>query len=80
MTSWLSAVAPVDLRALLSGASTGATALSHDVTILDQGSNALIDIDPSGQGGGVTVAVLQGAGTSVTSLTALLARGALRFA
>jgi hypothetical protein len=72
----------LDVRSLLSG--TG-LAMSNDVATLsgflnvtDQGADALLRFDPTGQGGGSTVAVLQGLGSSVTGLDQLISKGAVR--
>ena len=53
-------------------------ALGNFVTIVDQGSNALVNFDPTGHSGGTTIAVLQGSGATVTGLAALIAQGAIR--
>jgi hypothetical protein len=42
--------------------------LSGYLTVADQGANAVVRFDPTGQGGGSTVAVLQGLGGAVTGL------------
>jgi hypothetical protein len=58
----------------------GLAALGNYVTIVDQGTNALVNFNPTGHGGGSTVAVLQGQGSTVTSLGALVADNAIRIA
>jgi T5SS/PEP-CTERM-associated repeat protein len=77
----------LDVRGLLAGtglALTGDVAsLSGFLNVADQGGDALIRFDPTGQGGGSTVAVLQGLGAqglgaSVTGLDSLIAKGAVR--
>lgn len=73
----------LDLRCLLTGTGLDLTgnmaALGHYLMVVDQGSNALLNCDPSGQGGGGgTVAVLKGLGATVTGLDTLLAQGAIR--
>ncbi len=55
-------------------------ALGNYVTIADQGANALVNFDPTGHNGGGTVAVLQGLGSTVTSLQTLLTDNAIRIA
>jgi hypothetical protein len=52
--------------------------LGNYVTIAGQGADALVNFDPTGHGGGGTVAVLQGLGSVVTSLDSLVAQGAVR--
>jgi hypothetical protein len=72
----------LDVHALLAGtglALTGDVAsLSGYLTVADQGGDALVRFDPTGQGGGSTVAVLRGLGSSVTGLDSLIATGAVR--
>ena len=72
----------LDVSALLSESHVNlngdAAALSGYLTIADQGTDALVRFDPIGQGGGITVAVLQGLGGSVTGLDTLLAHNAIR--
>jgi len=72
----------MDFSALLSEANVNLngdlTALGKYVTIADQGANALVNFDPTGHGGGSTVAVLQGLGSVVPNLNTLLAQGATR--
>jgi hypothetical protein len=67
----------LDLRTLLSGTrlQPGAdiAALSRYVTIVDQGEDAQVRFDPSGQGGGGTVAVHAGLGNN-PGLDGLIAR------
>jgi hypothetical protein len=74
----------LDLRALPTGTGLNLTAsvaaLSNYLTVVDQGTDALLRFDPSGQSGGGTVAVLQGLGGSVTGLQTLIAHGAIRMA
>jgi autotransporter passenger strand-loop-strand repeat protein len=74
----------LDLSSLFSGADLsltgGASAFSNYLTVVDQGTNALLRFDPTGQGAGSTVAVLQGLGSSVTGLDTLVAEGAIRVA
>jgi uncharacterized repeat protein (TIGR03803 family) len=74
----------MDLRSLLREANVdltgGIAVLGNYVTVLDQGTDALVRFDPSGHGGGNTVAVLQGLGGSVTSLGTLVEHGAIRIA
>lgn len=51
-------------------------ALSNYLSITDQGGNAFVNFDPTGQsGGGSTVAVLQGLGGVLTGLGQLLGQG-----
>jgi hypothetical protein len=52
--------------------------LGNYVTIVDQGANALVNFDPTGHGGGGTIAVLQGLGSTVTSLQTLITDNAIR--
>jgi hypothetical protein len=72
----------LDVSALLSAANIdikgGVSALSMNLTVVDQGNDALLRFDPAGQGGGSTVAVLQGLGSSVTGLDSLISHGAIR--
>jgi uncharacterized repeat protein (TIGR03803 family) len=62
----------LDVRSLLREANVDPhgdfAALSNYLTVRDQGADALLRFDPFGQGGGSTVAVLQGLGHSITSL------------
>jgi hypothetical protein len=53
------------------------SALSNYVTIVDQGTDAILRFDPTGQGGGSAVAILQGLSGSVTGLKTLIADGAI---
>jgi hypothetical protein len=72
----------LDVGSLLSEAnidlSGGSAALGNFLTVVDQGADALLNFDPTGQGGGSTIAVLGGLASSVTSLDALIAHGAIR--
>ena len=72
----------LNLRSLLTGTGLDLTgngvALPNYLTIVDQGADALLRFDPTGQGGGSTVAALQGLGSSVTGLAQLVAAGAIR--
>ncbi len=72
----------LDLRALLTDAGIDPrgdfTVLSTYFTVHDQAGDALLAFDPSGSGGGATVAVLQGLGGTVTGLDTLIAHGSLR--
>ena len=74
----------LDFGTLLSEANVDllgdAAALGNYVTVSDQGADALIRFDPTGHGGGSTVAVLLGSGGTVTALDSLVARGAIRIA
>jgi T5SS/PEP-CTERM-associated repeat protein len=74
----------LDVRALLAGTGLALTgdiaSLSGYLTVADQGANALVRFDPTGQGKGGTVAVLQGLGGSVTGLDSLIAHNAVRIA
>jgi hypothetical protein len=74
----------MDLGSLLREANIdltgGFAVLGNYVTVVDQGTDALVRFDPSGHGGGNTVAVLQGLGGSVTSLGTLVEHGAIRIA
>lgn len=74
----------LDLRSLLSGTgldlSGDSAALSNYLTVVDQGTNALLRFDPLGHGGGATVAVFRGDGATVTGLSALVADRAIRIA
>jgi hypothetical protein len=71
----------LDAGALLSGANVSlngdSAALGNYLTIVDQGADALLRFDPTGHGGGRTVAMLQGLGSSVTGLNMLIAHGAI---
>jgi hypothetical protein len=72
----------LDLGPLLSAAnvtlSGNLAALSNYLTIADQGADAVVRFDPTGQGGGNAVAILQGLGSTVTTLDTLVAQGAIR--
>jgi hypothetical protein len=72
----------LDVHALLAGTgldlSGDVASLGGFLNVTDQGGNALVSFDPAGQGGGGTVAVLQGLGDSVTGLASLIAKGAIR--
>jgi hypothetical protein len=72
----------LDFSSVLSEASINlngnVAALGNYVTIADQGANALVNFDPTGHGGGGTIAVLQGLGSTVTSLGALVTDNAIR--
>jgi hypothetical protein len=72
----------LDLRSLLSEANVNLNgdlaALGNYLTITDQGSDALLGFDPTGHGGGSTVAVLLGSASTVTNFEAMVARGVLR--
>ena len=72
----------LDLHSLLAAAnidlSGNLSALGNYLTVTDQGADALVSFDPSGHGGGGTVAVLHGLGASVGGLDALIAKGAIR--
>ena len=74
----------LDLHSLLNEANidlTGGIAeLSHYVTLIDQGMDALIGFTAPEQNSGLPVAVLRGAGNSVTGLDTLIAHGAVRIA
>jgi hypothetical protein len=74
----------LDVSSLLTAANVDlngdVAALSNYLTIADQGSDARVSFDPTGHGGGSTVAVLQGLGGVVTGLDTLVARGAIRIA
>jgi hypothetical protein len=71
----------LDAGALLTGANVNLngdiTTLGNYLTIVDQGADALLRFNPTGHGGGSTVAVLQGLGSSVTGLNTLIAHGAI---
>jgi hypothetical protein len=56
------------------------TALENYLTVTAQGANALLGFDPTGHGGGSTVAVLLGLGNTVSGLNTLIADGAIRIA
>jgi hypothetical protein len=74
----------LDLHSLLTGTGLNLTAsiaaLSNDLTVVDQGNDTLLRFDPSGHGGGATIAVLQGLSGGVTGLQSLIAHGAIRMA
>jgi hypothetical protein len=74
----------LDLRSLLSEAIVNLngdiTTLSNYLTVVDQGSDALLNFDPFGHGGGFTIAGLQGLGGVVTGLDSLVDRGAIKIA
>ena len=56
----------------------GIAALGNYVTVVDQGANALVNFDPTGHGGGGTIASLLGLGSTVTGLGTLIADNAIR--
>ena len=72
----------LDLRSLLSESNIdlngNITALSHYLTIADQGGDALLQFRPTAQGAGTTIAVLRGSGSVITSLDTLITQGAIR--
>jgi hypothetical protein len=72
----------LDFSSLLSAAGVNlngdVVALGSYVTITDQAGDALLNFDSTGHGGGSTVAVLQGAGSTITGLDTLVAQGAVR--
>jgi hypothetical protein len=74
----------LDVGSLLSEAnvdlSGGITALVNYLGVTDQGANAVLSFDPTGHGGGSTIAVLAGLGNTVTGLNTLVADGAIRIA
>jgi hypothetical protein len=67
----LLATANVNLNGDLAG-------LANYLTVVDQGADAVLNFDPSGHGGGSAIAVLQGLGSSVTSVASLIDHGAIR--
>ena len=73
----------LDLRSLVTGTglklTTDVSALSNYLTVVDQGADAFLQFDPTGQGGGSTVAVLHGLGATIASLDTMLSRGAIQF-
>jgi hypothetical protein len=74
----------LDLRSLLSEANVNLNgdvpALSHYLSIAGQGANVCVNFDPTGQGAGSTIAVLQGLANVVTGPGQLVAQGAIRIA
>jgi plastocyanin len=74
----------LDLSFLLSEANVNlngsVAALGNYLAVTEQGANALLSFDPTGHGGGSTVAVLLGLGSTVTGLNTLVADGAIRIA
>jgi hypothetical protein len=48
------------------------------LTVVDQGSDMLLNVRPTAPGGGETVPVLHGLGATITGLDQLIAQGALR--
>jgi hypothetical protein len=60
----------LDLRSLLAEANVnlngGSTRLSNYLTVTDQRANALLSFDPTGHGGGSTIAVLVGLGPAIS--------------
>jgi hypothetical protein len=72
----------LDVGSLLSGANLNLggdiAALNGYLTVADQGTDAVIGFDPTGLGGGNTIAVLHGLGSVVTGLDTLIANGAIR--
>ncbi len=74
----------LDVRSMLSATNIDlngdVAALGNYLTVVDQGSDALISFDPAGHGAGSVVALLQGLGSTVTGLDTLVAQGAIRTA
>jgi hypothetical protein len=72
----------LDVGALLTEANVNLNgdiaALGDYLTVVDQGPNALLNFDPTGHGGGSTVAVLQGLGSVVTSVSSMVSQGAIK--
>ena len=71
----------LDVSSLLSEANVNlngdVAGWGHYLSTTNQGGNALVDFDPAGQGGGGTVAVLQGFGSALTGMGQLLGAGAI---
>jgi hypothetical protein len=67
------------LGELFSGEPIDLATLVADVSIVDQGPDAVVLLSPTGQGYD-TVAVLQGLGHAVTGLNTLLSQNALSWA
>jgi hypothetical protein len=74
----------LDLRSLLTetnvGLNGGIATLGNYLSITDQGTNALLNFDPTGHGGGSTLATLLSLRVAVTGLNTLIADGAIRIA
>lgn len=72
----------LDVGALLSETNVNLNgdiaALTNYLTIVDQGANAVLNFDPTGHGGGSTVAVLQGLGSMATSVASLVTQGVIK--
>ena len=72
----------LDVRSLLATANIDlvgdVAALGNYLTVADQGADAVVSFDPTGHGGGSTIAVLQGLAGTVTGLESLLAHGAIQ--
>jgi hypothetical protein len=72
----------LDLRPLLAGTGLDLigdiSAMAGYLSVVDQGTDALLRFDPTGMGGGNTVVRLQGLGSTVTSLDTLTAHAAVR--
>lgn len=71
----------LDLRALLASANVPASAVAADpsayLSVADQSGNAVLAFDPTGHGGGSTIAILDSLGGSVTNVAQLMT-GALK--
>jgi len=74
----------LDLHSLFSSANVNVNgnfaALRDYVTIVDQGSDAIVMLDPAGHGGGDAIAALRGLGGTITGLDSLVSQNAVRFA
>ena len=74
----------LDLRTLIGemhlNLATVAAKIGSYVTVFDQGANAQLLFDPSGNHGGSVVAMLDGLGSTITKLADLTNHGALKFA
>ena len=71
----------IDVGSLLSEANVnlnGDNAPANFLTVVDQGADVLLNFDPTGKAGGSTVAVLRGLAGGVTSLSTLIAHGAIQ--
>ena len=74
----------LDLRSLLSENNVNPNAIVATpgdwLTVSSQGADAFLSFDPTGHGGGSTVAVLQDLAGEISGLSALIAHGAVRIA
>jgi hypothetical protein len=73
----------LDLRTLIAQSHLDLATVSANIaayaTVSDQGTSADLLFDPSGQGGGTVVAILDNLGSAITSLADMTSHEALKF-